>query len=94
MTDYELVQKSQMGDKSAELELWNKYEPLRIKKHNELLNLTNRKFDKEEYDEWTQTAYEKFKNLILSLNLRFTGIAFSVVSMSMEFAAKKTGQKL
>ena len=69
MTDYELVQKSQMGDKSAELELWNKYEPLRIKKHNELLNLTNRKFDKEEYDEWTQTAYEKFKNQMAGVRL-------------------------
>jgi DNA-directed RNA polymerase specialized sigma24 family protein len=69
MTDFELVEKSQQGDKKAELELWNKYEPLRIKKHNELLSLTNRKFDKEEYDEWTQIAYEKFKNQMAGVRL-------------------------
>lgn len=68
-TDYELVEKSQKGDITAELELWNRYEPLRIKKHNELLSLTNRKFDKEEYAEWTQTAYEKFKNQMAGVRL-------------------------
>lgn len=68
-TDYELVEKSQQGDTKAELELWNRYEPLRIKKHNELLSLTNRKFDKEEYAEWTQTAYEKFKNQMAGVRL-------------------------
>lgn len=68
-TDYELVEKSQQGDTKAELELWNRYEPLRIKKHNELLFLTNRKFDKEEYAEWTQTAYEKFKNQMAGVRL-------------------------
>ena len=68
-TDYELVEKSQKGDTKAELELWNRYEPLRIKKHNELLTLTNKKFDKEEYEEWTQTAYEKFKNQMPGVRL-------------------------
>src|SRR5574344_860344 len=68
-TDYELVEKSQKGDITAELKLWNRYEPLRIKKHNELLSLTNRKFDKEEYAEWTQTAYEKFKNQMAGVRL-------------------------
>ena len=68
-TDYELVEKSQKGDITAELELWNRYEPLRIKKHNELLSLTNRKFDKEEYAEWTQTAHEKFKNQMAGVRL-------------------------
>lgn len=68
-TDYDLVEKSQQGDTKAELELWNRYEPLRIKKHNELLSLTNRKFDKEEYAEWTQIAYEKFKNQMAGVRL-------------------------
>ena len=36
---------------------------------NELLSLTNRKFDKEEYAEWTQTAYEKFKNQMAGVRL-------------------------
>ena len=68
-TDYELVILSQKGDKKAELELWNRYEPLRIKKHKELLTITNKKFDEEEYAEWTQTAYEKFKNQMAGVRI-------------------------
>ena len=69
MTDFELVKLSQKGDLKAELELWNKYEPLRIKKHNEYLKIMGKHFDEEEYQEWTQIAYEKFKNQMKGVRL-------------------------